>query len=117
MGVAGASFGDISSWGGEAAALAAALLWAIAASIFARLGDRVSPLTLNLTKGIVALGLLGATLLLLQRPFPPVEFRAVLQAKRGGLSRREPQSLGYREVRRGRARTRRQWAACVRDAS
>lgn len=67
-------------WGeydGELAALAAALLWAIAASIFARLGDRVPPLTLNLTKGIVAMGFLGAMLLLLQRPFPEVEFRAI----------------------------------------
>ena len=65
-------------YAGELAALAAALLWAIAASIFARLGDRVPPLILNLTKGIVALGLLGVTLLLLQRPFPEVEFRAIL---------------------------------------
>ncbi len=68
----------IGKYGGELAALTAALLWAIAASIFARLGARVAPLTLNLTKGIVALALLGATLLLLQRPFPEVEFRAIL---------------------------------------
>jgi len=65
-------------YGGELAALAAALLWAIASSIYARLGDRVPPLSLNLVKGIVALLLLGATLLLLGRPFPAVEFRAVL---------------------------------------
>lgn len=73
---------DVQPWlgryGGELAALTAALLWAIAASIFARLGARIAPLTLNLTKGIVAMGLLGVTLLLLQRPFPEVEFRAVL---------------------------------------
>lgn len=66
-------------YAGELAALTAALLWAIAASIFARLGDRgVSPLTLNLLKGIVAIILLGATLLLLQRPFPEVEFQPIL---------------------------------------
>lgn len=72
------AFPWLGQYGGELAALTAALLWAIASSIFARLGDRIPPLTLNLTKGIVALGLLGTTLLLLQRPFPPVEFRAIL---------------------------------------
>ena len=62
---------------GELAALSAALLWAIAASIFARLGDRVAPLVMNLTKGFVAIALLLLTLLLLQRPFPLVEPKAI----------------------------------------
>jgi drug/metabolite transporter (DMT)-like permease len=62
----------LGAYGGEIAALTAALLWAIAATIFARLGDRVTPLVINLTKGFVALLLLLATLIALQRPFPTV---------------------------------------------
>lgn len=65
------------SHSGELAALTAALLWAIAASIFARLGDRVAPLVMNLIKGFVAIALLLITLLVLQRPFPVVEPKAI----------------------------------------
>ncbi|NJN32349.1 MAG: DMT family transporter [Synechococcales cyanobacterium RM1_1_8] len=58
--------------------MAAALLWAVAAVVFARLGDRVAPLVLNLVKGLVAIALLLLTLLLLQRPFPRVEGSTVV---------------------------------------
>lgn len=62
----------IQNYRGELAALTAALLWAIAAAIFVRLGSRVAPLVMNWVKGLVALGLLGVTLLLWERPFPEV---------------------------------------------
>jgi drug/metabolite transporter (DMT)-like permease len=52
---------------GELAALAAAFLWAVATVIFGRLGKYLPPLVLNLAKGAIAILLLLATLLLLQR--------------------------------------------------
>ena len=52
---------------GELAALAAAFLWALATVIFGRLGKVLPPLVLNLTKGAMALLLLGLTLAVLQR--------------------------------------------------
>ena len=50
-------------WGGVFA-LTSALMWAIAAILFMRLGDKVSPLGMNLGKGIVAIICLGILLLL-----------------------------------------------------
>ncbi|TVQ21715.1 MAG: DMT family transporter [Leptolyngbya sp. DLM2.Bin15] len=47
---------------GELAALTAALIWAVASSIYASLGKQVSPLALNLSKGLVAITLVGLTL-------------------------------------------------------
>ncbi|HEY9815300.1 MAG TPA: DMT family transporter [Candidatus Obscuribacterales bacterium] len=47
---------------GELAALTAALIWAVASSIYASLGKQVSPLALNLSKGLVAVTLVGLTL-------------------------------------------------------
>lgn len=47
---------------GELAALTAALIWAMASSIYASLGKQVSPLALNLSKGLVAITLVGLTL-------------------------------------------------------
>jgi len=52
---------------GELAALVAALLWAIASVMFSQLGRQLRPLVLNLTKGTVALALIGLTLALLAR--------------------------------------------------
>jgi drug/metabolite transporter (DMT)-like permease len=52
---------------GELAALGAAFLWALATVIFGRLGKVLPPLILNLTKGAIAVLLLGLTVLLLQR--------------------------------------------------
>ncbi len=60
---------------GELAALSAAFLWALATVIFGRLGKYLSPLVLNLTKGAIAVSLLGLTLVLLQRA--PVGLDAV----------------------------------------
>jgi len=53
---------------GELAALAAAWLWAVATVMFGRLGKLLPPLVLNLAKGAIAVLLLLATLLWLQRP-------------------------------------------------
>jgi len=52
---------------GELAALGAAFLWALSTVIFGRLGKVLPPLILNLTKGAIAVLLLGLTVLLLQR--------------------------------------------------
>lgn len=51
---------------GEIAALTAALLWAVASLIYARLGKRLPPIWLNLTKSSIAIGLIVLTLVLRQ---------------------------------------------------
>lgn len=48
---------------GELAALAAALLWALASVTYGWIGQQVSPLGLNLSKGIVAVVMLSLTLI------------------------------------------------------
>lgn len=57
---------------GELAALGAAFLWAIASIIYTRLGTRITPLVLNLSKGLVAMTLLLGVLGLQGGLFPPV---------------------------------------------
>ena len=52
---------------GELAALSAALLWALASIVYARIGQHVSPLGLNLSKGLIAIALLVLTLALQHR--------------------------------------------------
>ena len=47
---------------GEGAALSAALLWAVSSVVYSRLGSKISPLQLNLYKGIVAIALIVITL-------------------------------------------------------
>lgn len=49
---------------GEAAALLAAFLWAAATLMFGRMGQQLSPLVLNLVKGIFALAMLMLTILI-----------------------------------------------------
>jgi drug/metabolite transporter (DMT)-like permease len=49
---------------GELAALSAAVFWAIASLVYARLGQQIAPLLLNLYKGLVAIALLLLTLML-----------------------------------------------------
>ncbi|WP_253274197.1 DMT family transporter [Myxosarcina sp. GI1] len=48
---------------GEIAALSAAFLWAAASIIYSRLGLKISPLQLNVYKGIIAIALLVITLI------------------------------------------------------
>ena len=55
---------------GELAALSAALIWASASVIYSSLGRQLSPLVLNLTKGWVAIGFIGLTLIWRGQPLP-----------------------------------------------
>ncbi len=57
---------------GELAALSAALIWAVASVIYTGVGRQLSPLVLNLVKGLMAIVLLIATLLLTGNLFPTV---------------------------------------------
>ncbi len=57
---------------GEIAALFAALFWALASVVYSRVGQRISPIGLNLIKGIIAILLLLLTLLLQKQSFPDV---------------------------------------------
>jgi drug/metabolite transporter (DMT)-like permease len=49
---------------GEFAALTAAAIWAVSATLYSQMGKQVAPLTLNLTKGLLAIGYLIITMLL-----------------------------------------------------
>jgi drug/metabolite transporter (DMT)-like permease len=49
---------------GELAALTAASIWAASATLYGQIGKQVAPLTLNLTKGLLAIGYLIITMLL-----------------------------------------------------
>ena len=70
---------------GEVAAMAAAALWAIASIFYARMGQTISPLVLNFTKGCVAIVFLLTTLWLLDRPFPSSELRNLLMLALSGV--------------------------------
>jgi drug/metabolite transporter (DMT)-like permease len=52
----------ISNFGGELAALSAAFLWALSVVIYARLGQTIPPLALNLSKGVLAIAFILITL-------------------------------------------------------
>jgi drug/metabolite transporter (DMT)-like permease len=49
---------------GELAALSAAAIWAISSAVYGQLGKQITPLTLNFTKGVLAIGYLVITMLL-----------------------------------------------------
>lgn len=55
---------SIADFQGELAALLAACLWAVSSTVYARIGQRIPPLELNLIKGTIAIALLICTLLL-----------------------------------------------------
>lgn len=57
---------------GEFAALLAALLWAMASAIYARMGARVPVLELNVLKGAIAIGLLALTIAISNPPVSEV---------------------------------------------
>jgi drug/metabolite transporter (DMT)-like permease len=63
---------------GELAALSAAFIWAVAAVIYTGIGRQLSPLMLNLLKGLIAIVLLLLTLLLQGQLFPQVPFSAIV---------------------------------------
>lgn len=52
------------NFGGELAALGAAFLWAISAVVYTHLGQKVSPLVLNLSKGVIAIAYIAITLII-----------------------------------------------------
>ncbi|MDB9313514.1 DMT family transporter [Spirulina sp. CS-785/01] len=58
---------------GEIAALAGAFLWTVAAVIFGQAGVTLSALVLNWLKGVIAIVLLGGTILATQSPIPPFD--------------------------------------------
>jgi len=60
-------------FGGELAALSAALLWAVATVLYRRAGERIPARELNLVKGIIALSMLGVTLLVGGDAFSHIE--------------------------------------------
>ncbi|MBW4691778.1 MAG: DMT family transporter [Lyngbya sp. HA4199-MV5] len=66
-----------SDFRGELAALSAALIWAIASVIYIGIGRQLSPLVLNLAKGLIAIALLILTLLLKGELLPQVSLSAI----------------------------------------
>lgn len=54
----------IAEFKGELAAMSAALLWAVVSVVYGYLGQKIPPMLLNLSKGLVAIALLLLTLLL-----------------------------------------------------
>ena len=63
---------------GEISALTAAGLWAFATLLFGRLGKQLSPLTLNFSKGAIAIAFLLLTLLLRHQLLSPLPTPAIL---------------------------------------
>lgn len=63
---------------GEFAALSAALLWALSTVLFGRLGKTLTPLVLNLVKGVVAIGFITLTLLLQGHWQPELSGKAIV---------------------------------------
>jgi drug/metabolite transporter (DMT)-like permease len=57
-------------FGGEFAALGAACLWATSAVVYTHLGQKISPLVLNLSKGVIAIAYIAITLILQGDFFP-----------------------------------------------
>jgi drug/metabolite transporter (DMT)-like permease len=58
---------------GEFAALGAALIWAIGSVIYTGVGRQLSPLTLNFTKGWIAIALLVLTFLITRQGIPALD--------------------------------------------
>ncbi|MDX2232529.1 MAG: DMT family transporter [Leptolyngbyaceae cyanobacterium bins.349] len=62
---------------GELAALSASIIWAIASMVYTGVGRTLSPLMLNLIKGLMAIALLIVTLLLFGQLLPEVSSTAL----------------------------------------
>ncbi len=63
---------------GEVAALGAAFIWAAASIVYTGVGRQLSPLVLNLVKGLIAIALLFLTLVFLGKLLPSVSLMPVL---------------------------------------
>jgi drug/metabolite transporter (DMT)-like permease len=70
---------------GELAALAAALLWAVSSVVYADLGDRLSATWLNFLKGLVAIGLVAVTVLILGLPWVALPIGPLLALLASGI--------------------------------
>lgn len=75
----------VTNFRGELAALAAALIWAIASTIYTQMGRILSPLLLNLAKGLVAIALLLLTLGLQGHLWPSVSWSATIGLALSGV--------------------------------
>ena len=64
------------NFGGEFAALGAAFLWALSAVVYTHLGQKISPLVLNLSKGVIAIAYIAITLVL-QGDFLPTNINGI----------------------------------------
>jgi drug/metabolite transporter (DMT)-like permease len=62
----------VTDFKGEVAALSAACLWAVASTVYARLGTRIPPLQLNMIKGIVAIVFLLITIIISGELLPSI---------------------------------------------
>lgn len=60
----------MTNFGGELAALGAAFLWALSAVIYTQLGQKIPPLALNLSKGVIAIAFIAITLMLQGNSWP-----------------------------------------------
>jgi drug/metabolite transporter (DMT)-like permease len=70
---------------GELAALGAALAWALASAVYAKLGQSLSPLLLNLSKGVVAVMLLALTLTINAEPIPTIPLMPFIALSLSGV--------------------------------
>jgi drug/metabolite transporter (DMT)-like permease len=64
------------NFGGELAALGAAFLWALSTVVYAHLGQKIPPIALNLSKGVIAIVLIAFTLIV-QGNYLPTAMNAV----------------------------------------
>ncbi|PZV15175.1 MAG: EamA family transporter [Leptolyngbya sp.] len=70
---------------GEVAALSAAFIWAAASIVYTGVGRQLSPLVLNLVKGLIAIALLLLTLLFFGKLLPSVSLVPVLLLLLSGM--------------------------------
>jgi len=70
---------------GEFAALGAALLWAVSSVVYGILGQQLSPLWLNLSKGLIAIALILLTLVLTSPILPQINLPQMEWLPLGGL--------------------------------
>ncbi|MFM1843432.1 MAG: hypothetical protein RLZZ490_2175 [Cyanobacteriota bacterium] len=70
---------------GETAALGSALIWAIAARIYGQMGQRISPLLLNFSKGAIALIIGGLVIGIAGLPLPQIPTMAMVWLGLSGM--------------------------------
>ena len=70
---------------GEIAALSAALLWAISSVVYSRLGLKISPLQLNLYKGVIAIAFIIITLLIQGIAFADISTATIVLLALSGI--------------------------------